>query len=214
MAQRLSSASFFFSMANIMINKKRLLFLLIGTGLALTGCGSMPVDRKELATIDPKQVLLELAKQRPIQIAWRDRIVNSMLEFSTANFTVHQIHYVAGNIADDGKDYLGIRFIKSYCEAKGGIYPDKTFNAPNPKGDRTDCVSLANGKLLFSFYTFKSSKFPLVTGGSSNYNVFGLVVPKATQDIDPANEVKVNIRDLVHNYLPNGMYHMPSLEAK
>ena len=164
--------------------------------------------------MDAYQVIHMLAKERPIQVAWRERVIESIQRIDTANFMAYQIHYVAASVASDGKDYIAAKLVKSYCDAKGGIYPDKTFGAANPHGFRTDCMSLSTGKLLFSVFASKSSKFSLVTGGEANYNLVAIVVPKAPHEIDPATEYRMNLRELPHNYFPRGTINMFALERK
>ena len=164
--------------------------------------------------MDAYQVVLTLAKERPIQVAWRNRVIESIQRIDTPSFTAYQTHYVAASVASDGKDYIAANLVKSYCDAKGGIYPDKTFGAANPHGLRTDCMSLTTGKLLFSVFTVKSSKFPLVMGGDANYNLVAIAVPKEPHDVDPATEYQLNLRELPHNYLPRGTISMFALERK
>lgn len=199
-------------MKTISTKRPRASILLIA--LCLSGCAGIHVEPKELAAMEASQVILTLAKERPSQVAWRDRVIDSIERIHTTNFVAHQTHYVSANVATDGKDYIAAKFVKSYCEAKGGIYPDKTFGAPNPHGLRTDCVSLSTGQLLFSVVTSTSSKFPLVMGGFANYNLVAIVVPKVTDVIDPATEYKMMPRDLPNNYFLNGTINMFALERK
>lgn len=164
--------------------------------------------------MDAYQLIQTLAKERPIQVAWRDRVLSSIQRVETGNFQAYQVHYVAGNLGSDGKDYIAARLIKSYCDARSGIYPDKTFGANNPHGFRTDCMSLTDGKLLFSAYMATSSKFSLPMGGSTNYNVVAIAIPKITSDIAPNTELHMAHRELPHNYLPRGTFLMLSLTNK
>ncbi|MBI1891280.1 MAG: hypothetical protein HYS18_11570 [Burkholderiales bacterium] len=182
--------------------------------LALGGCAGPRIEQKELAAMDAHQVIHILAKERPIQVAWRERVIDSIQRVETANFLAYQIHYVATGLSSDGKDITAAKFVKSYCEARGGIYPDKTFGSTNPHGLRTDCMSLASGKLLFSVYTVTSPKFPLTMGGATNYNVVAIASPKTPLDIDPNMELRMVQRDLPHNYQSRGTFNMLSLESK
>ena len=199
------------------MNNIRIKHISISTLLAtllLGGCATIHIEPKELAVMDAYQVIQTLAKKRPIQIAWRGRVIESIERIDTANFTAYQTHYVAASVPDNGKDYIAAKLVKSYCDAKGGIYPDQTFGAANPHGSRIDCMSLSSGKLLFSVFTAKSSKFPLITGGEANYNLVAIAVPKGGRETDPATEYQMTSRDLPHNYFLDGTINMLALGRK
>lgn len=196
---------------NQLIIKQTTLALL---AILLGGCSGINVNQKELAAMDVYQVIQTLAKERPIQIAWRERVIDSIQRVETANFQAYQVHYVAGGLASDGKDNVAARLVRSFCEARGGIYPDQSFGRPNPHAMRTDCMSLSTGKLLFSVYTATSPKFPLITGGATNYNLVALAAPKNAGDTDPNTELRLVHRELPHNYQLRGTITMLSLERK
>lgn len=194
-----------------MITKPTTFVLLM---ILLWGCSGIHVNQNELAAMDVSQVIQTIAKERPIQIAWRERVIESIQRVETANFQAYQVHFVATGLSSDGKDLTAARFVKSYCEARGGIYPDKSFGGPNPRNMRTDCMSLSTGKLLFSVFTATSPKFPLITGGATNYNLIALAAPKNADDTDPSTELRLVHRELPHNYLPRGTITMLALERK
>jgi hypothetical protein len=132
----------------------------------LAGCASPPIDKALLATMEPKQLILTLARDRPIQIAFRDNVIKTVQQIRTGDFIAYQVYYVAHGTGEDEPAY---KQINAYCTARGGIFPDTSFGQPNPRNfggvsilnvlgskrsmvpsTRSDCLSLSSGRLLFS----------------------------------------------------------------
>ena len=182
------------------------------------GCASPPIDKSLLATMEPKQLIFTLARDRPIQIAFRDNVVKSVEQIRTRDFIAYQAYYVAHGAGEDEPAY---KQIDAYCAARGGIFPDTSFGQPNPRNfgsvsilnvlgskrspvpsTRSDCLSLSSGRLLFSTYRSVSAQFtgPMSTTTQMNYNIVSIVSPTGAADSDPSTQFKFGRRDFTHNY--------------